>query len=122
MITTFLETLGKKIDLADVEKVGCLVLSDFPLMIYHIYIASVLARKSWKPNRLRRRRRALPAICLPCLFTSIIPRSLCEVHLIRTSHILRMAGHMANIIKQMNQGYDDLSQLQGEALVGKSGA
>ena len=37
MITTFLETLGKIIHLAHVEKVGCLVLSDFPLiMIYHI--------------------------------------------------------------------------------------
>ena len=55
-----------------------------------------------------------------CIY--LLVATLCEVHLARARHILRMAGHMTNIIKQMNQGYDDLSKLQGEALVGQSGA
>ena len=34
---------------------------------------------------------------------------------------LRMANNMENIINMMNKGYDDLSKLQAEALVGSSG-
>ena len=66
---------------------------------------------------------------MPAFFKTIQPRSVepfpHTMEFIYTTsyhHLgLRMANNMENIINMMNKGYDDLSKLQAEALVGSSG-